>query len=59
MATTWQKIQIVCPKCNGDKQIGSRSGTVEPDFYVVSQCDLCKGKGFIPWGRLKVEQEAE
>jgi len=53
----WQKIQKVCPRCSGLKSsVDSYNEENEP---VTVECSLCKGKGYVLWGRLKVEVEAD
>jgi len=52
----WQKIQKICPRCEGVKETVDSYSENEP---VLSTCRMCNGKGYIPWGRLKVETEAE
>lgn len=54
----WQKIQGICGRCNG-------TGAWIPDHDEEQsvppaiECPDCKGKGYVSWGRLKVESEAQ
>ena len=52
----WQKIQEICSRCNTTGEWTPHYTEGQPVPEKV-ECPDCGGKGYVPWGRLKVEAE--
>lgn len=55
----WQKIQIVCEKCKGTKKIFIVNEETREVEISPNPCLACDGKGYVPWGRLRVDADPE
>lgn len=52
----WQKIQRICGQCQGTGIIFLPYNE-EQGSPTETECTGCEGKGYIPFGRLKVEAD--
>jgi len=45
----------VCPKCTGDGTITVLD--IDPEYFVLDECDLCKSEGVVEVWEAKTWQE--